>query len=49
MIDARSATGIPCITTCPVIVPRVMFAETGDLSTWQERLLRNAGFLITDE
>ncbi len=29
MIDARTATGVPCITTCPVIISREFFTVVG--------------------
>lgn len=49
MIDARETAGVPCITTCPIIVPRAFLLVTGvELAEWQERLLRARGFLIAD-
>jgi hypothetical protein len=47
VIDAREAAGVPCITTCPIIVPRDFLLVTGvELAEWQERLLRAHGFLL---
>lgn len=49
MIDARTATGVPCITTCPVIISREFLTVMGvELYQWQERLLRAHGFTIAD-
>ncbi|WP_176697185.1 hypothetical protein [Microbacterium sp. 3J1] len=50
MIDARDAAGVPCITTCPITVPRGFLVVAGaELHEWQERLLRARGFIITDQ
>lgn len=49
MIDARAAQGVPCITTCPVTVPRGFVVATGaELDDWQERVLRGHGFIVAD-
>lgn len=49
MIDVRTATGVPCITTCPVIVRREFFTFVGvELDEWQDRVLRAHGFTIAD-
>lgn len=49
MIDARAATGVPCITTCPVVLPRTFLVVAGvELDAWQERLLRAHGFIVAD-
>ncbi|WP_454112813.1 hypothetical protein [Microbacterium maritypicum] len=50
MIDTRAAAGVPCITSCPIVVPRGFLVVAGvELVEWQERLLRAHGFLITDQ
>ncbi len=47
MIDAREAAGVPCITSCPQLIPRaVMDALDLDLTDWQARLLRGWGFAV---
>lgn len=50
MIDARTATGIPCITTCPTIIPREFLTVASvELLEWQQKLLAAHGFLIADD
>ena len=50
MIDARDAAGVPCITTCPVTIPRGFLVVAGvELDEWQERLLRAHGFILSDQ
>ncbi len=47
MIDARAASGVPCITTCPVVLPRAFFVAAGvELDAWQAHLLRAHGFIV---
>jgi len=47
VIDARNATGVPVITTCPVIVPRGFLTDLGvEFADWQEKLLAGHGFII---
>jgi hypothetical protein len=49
VIDARAATGVPCITPCPVVLPRSFLVVAGvKLDAWQERLLRAHGFVVAD-
>lgn len=50
MIDARAAVGVPCITTCPFIIPRGLLVAAGvDLDDWQKTVMRGHGFLFADE
>lgn len=50
MIDTRAATGVPCITTCPVIVPRAFTVAAGvELDEWQKTVMRGHGFVFADE
>lgn len=49
MIDARGAVGVPCITTCPVVIPRGFLTDLDiHFADWQEQLLRAHGFHIAD-
>lgn len=45
MIDARSATGTPCITTLPQRIPDFLVPD--NLTEWQEKLLNAWGFTTT--
>lgn len=48
-IDARTAVGVPCITTCPVVIPRGFLTDLNlHFADWQEQLLRAHGFRIAD-